>query len=112
MDRLSMYLELYRPGVHVLTSKSLEVDSSCEIYLSAMRLSEEVKDYIKDTLADGIDIQAIHFVGYSIGGLVARAALEYLEQFKDRFRSYTSISCPHLGIAEPSDSIVSKGRRH
>ena len=46
VDRLAMCLQFYNPSLHVLTSKSLESDSSCEIYLSALRLAEEIKDYI------------------------------------------------------------------
>lgn len=45
----------------------------------------------------------------NIGGLVARGALPYLQEYKDLFKSYISISTPHLGTAEAEENLLNKG---
>jgi alpha-beta hydrolase superfamily lysophospholipase len=37
------------------------------------------------------------FIGYSMGGLVVRAALPYLDKFKDKMHGLMTLCSPHLG---------------
>lgn len=109
MCRLSLYIQLFRPDIYVLRSRANEQDSGCEIYLQGRRLSEEIRDALQALKKNGTEVTGISIVAYSIGGLVARAALPYLEEFKSLFRAYISISTPHLGLAEAPDNIITKG---
>mmetsp|Transcript_5734 Transcript_5734/g.4927 ORF Transcript_5734/g.4927 Transcript_5734/m.4927 type:complete len:212 (-) Transcript_5734:30-665(-) len=44
------------------------------------------------------DIGKISFICHSMGGIVARAACPYLEEYHDKFYGYLSMATPHLGI--------------
>ncbi len=46
-------------------------------------------------------------MGHSLGGIVARAALPYLEAFK--FGSYASFSSPHLGYLYGTKPVIETG---
>ncbi len=110
MSRLALSIQLFRSDVYILQSKANEQDTGCEIYLQGRRLSEEIKDCIESLKQKGTIITGISFISYSIGGLIARAALAYLEDYKSLFRAYISISTPHLGLAEAPDNIITKGK--
>ena len=49
------------------------------------------------------------FIGYSLGGVIIRACLPHLEQYKDKMFSYFSLSSPHLGYMYNSSKIIEAG---
>jgi hypothetical protein len=49
------------------------------------------------------------FIGHSLGGLIIRAALPYLEKFKDKMHGYLSLCSPHLGYMYKSSKIFNAG---
>ena len=51
----------------------------------------------------------ISFVGHSLGGLIIRAALPHLEEFKDKFFTYMSLSSPHMGYMYNSNKLFDAG---
>ena len=51
----------------------------------------------------------ISFIGQSLGGLIIRAALPHLEEFKDKFYTYISLSSPHLGYMFHSNTLFNAG---
>ena len=67
------------------------------------RLAKEVKKYIIE-FCPGINLAKLSFVGFSLGGLITRAALPHLAQFKQKFHTYISLSSPHLGYMYHSNS--------
>jgi alpha-beta hydrolase superfamily lysophospholipase len=51
----------------------------------------------------------ISFIGHSLGGLIIRAALPHLEEYKDKFYTYISLSSPHLGYMYNSNTLFNAG---
>ena len=48
-------------------------------------------------------------MGHSLGGLIIRAALPHLEEYKEKMHSYFSLSTPHLGYMYTSSKIIEAG---
>jgi pimeloyl-ACP methyl ester carboxylesterase len=48
-------------------------------------------------------------IGYSLGGIIARAVLEHLPELKDKFKLLITFSSPHLGLASSENSLVRMG---
>jgi len=62
------------------------------------RLAKEVEMTINSNYEDkNITIKKISFIGHSLGGVIIRAALPYLEKYKDMMYSLMTFSSPHLG---------------
>ena len=59
-------------------------------------LAQEVKSFLQNRnyLAES----RISFLGFSMGGIIIRAALPHLSEFKDRMHTFITLSSPHLGI--------------
>jgi hypothetical protein len=59
-------------------------------------LAQEVKSFLQNRtyLAES----RISFLGFSMGGIIIRAALPHLTEFKDRMHTFITLSSPHLGI--------------
>jgi hypothetical protein len=76
-------------------------------------LSKEVKKYIieycyaKDQTV--LFLNKLSFVGHSLGGIIIRAALPYLEEYKCIMEGYMSLGSPHLGYLPNHHSLVSAG---
>jgi len=51
----------------------------------------------------------ISFIGHSLGGLTIRAALPHLEEYKDKFYTYISLSSPHLGYMYNNNKLFDAG---
>jgi triacylglycerol esterase/lipase EstA (alpha/beta hydrolase family) len=48
-------------------------------------------------------------IGFSMGGLVLRAALKYLTQYKDLMNLFMSLSTPHLGMIPTENCLLNFG---
>jgi len=51
----------------------------------------------------------INLVGHSMGGIIARAALPYLEKYQSQMGFYCSLSSPHLGYLNGVRSLIKVG---
>ena len=51
----------------------------------------------------------ISFICHSLGGLIARAALVYLERYKFNMNLFVSLSSPHLGHLYHSNRLTKLG---
>ena len=71
------------------------------------KLSIEISNYVKNYLNE--DKVIINMVGHSMGGIIARAALMYLEEVFDKFGFYFSLSSPHLGYLHGVDQKIKAG---
>ena len=71
-------------------------------------LAKEVRNYLEDKENKG-SIGRISFIGYSLGGVVIRAALPDLEKYSEKFFTYVSLASPHLGYLVNSSSLVDAG---
>lgn len=73
-----------------------------------VRLANEVKSYIQQ-FCPLTCLARISFIGHSLGGLIIRAALPHLEEYKDKFYTYISLSSPHLGYMFHSNTLFNAG---
>ena len=54
-------------------------------------------------------LDKISFLGFSLGGLVIKAALTYLSEYRSYFHSYISLASPHLGCLNSDNKFFSFG---
>lgn len=51
----------------------------------------------------------MNFVGHSMGGIIARAALKYLKGYENQLGFFCSLSSPHLGYMNGTDNMIKAG---
>ena len=84
------------------------------------RLAAEVKTYIKEWIQESnlgryvtfvvfLRFIRLSFIGHSLGGVIIRAALPYLEDFADKMHSFMTFSSPHLGYMQNSSVFIDAG---
>lgn len=113
MRAMKNYVSLALPKALCLCSSANEDLTEGSIELMGLNLSKEVTKYIKDWCysKDGstLYLNKLSFLGHSLGGLIIRSALPYLQQFRSQFYGYMSMGSPHLGYMYNSNSLVSAG---
>lgn len=72
------------------------------------RLAKEVNQYVIE-FCPGTNLSKISFVGFSLGGLIARAAFPHLESLANKFQTFISLSTPHLGYMYNSNKLFDTG---
>ena len=72
------------------------------------RLANEVHQYIREN-CPGNQLSRLSFVGYSMGGLIVRAALPHLEKYQDKMHGFLSLCAPHLGYMYKTSKLFSTG---
>lgn len=90
------YISLAFPHCYFLESSYNESKTEGDIREMGSRLSKELITYLTENFPD--KPPSISFIGHSLGGLIIRAALPYLECLSDRMHLYMSLSSPHLGF--------------
>lgn len=85
------------PGYVFFISEANQHATHDPLEVMGLRLAAEVRNFIR-TCFYGKKF-TISFIGHSLGGLIIRAALGHLAEFKDHFRAYFSLCSPHLGVA-------------
>lgn len=70
------------------------------------KLALEVDEYIKENCLENAFFH-LSFIGYSLGGIIIRAALPILGKYKKNLKTYMTLSTPHLGLIK--SGIVSAG---
>lgn len=103
---LRNYILLVYPKVIFLESSCNEGKTEGDIREMGCRLSREVISYLSYNFPD--KSPRVSFIGHSLGGLIIRAALPYLECLSDRMHLFMSLSTPHLGLMY-SSKIVDAG---
>mmetsp|Transcript_38984 Transcript_38984/g.38603 ORF Transcript_38984/g.38603 Transcript_38984/m.38603 type:complete len:312 (-) Transcript_38984:23-958(-) len=96
------------PSAIFLSSTCNENESDSNIEDQGLRLANEVSSFLDDHF-DLSDIKRISFIGHSLGGVIIRAALPFLDQLQDKFYTYMSLSSPHLGYLYSPKFLVSAG---
>ena len=71
-------------------------------------LAKEIDDSLLPVLKED-RIQSISFIGHSLGGVIIRAALPSLQKYKCFFKTYMSLSTPHLGVGASDSKLVETG---
>ena len=99
---------LINPSIVFLASMANQDDTGADVISMGKKLANEVKSYIKEW-NNGLIFKKISFIGHSIGGVIIRAALPNLEEFKDKFWLYLSLSSPHLGYVFSDSTLIKTG---
>jgi hypothetical protein len=90
-----------------LCSSFNEENTESSIFVLGKKLAEELANYLKDNCI--VNLGRVSFIGHSLGGLVIRAALPYLEDFSNKMHLFLTLSSPHLGIYEGSSKLIRAG---
>jgi hypothetical protein len=108
MRILKNEIGLINPSIVFLPSVANQDDTGADVIQMGKKLATEVKTYIKEW-NNGLIFKKISFIGHSIGGVIIRAALPSLEEFKDKFWFYMSLSSPHLGYVFSDSTLIKTG---
>lgn len=85
MRTIKNQVSLYLPRALCLCSSANEDMTEGSIDLMGSNLAKEVRKYIKDWCfsRDGktLHLKKLSFIGHSLGGLIIRSALPYLEDY-------------------------------
>ncbi len=96
------------PEAQTYCSADNEDATEGDIQTMGERLAKEVRNYVKEWFPNNT-MQRLSFVGHSLGGLIIRAALPRLEEYKAAMHTYFTLSSPHLGCMYQSSTIVGAG---
>mmetsp|Transcript_1865 Transcript_1865/g.1297 ORF Transcript_1865/g.1297 Transcript_1865/m.1297 type:complete len:122 (+) Transcript_1865:149-514(+) len=108
MRLLRNNLSLLHPEALFLCSCSNEDSTEGDISEMGVRLAQEIANFISEW-CPGSSLGRISFIGHSLGGLIVRAALPYLEEYSDRMHAYVTLSTPHLGYMYNASRIIDAG---
>lgn len=57
-----------------------------------------------------LNSKRLSFIGHSLGGIIIRAALPHLTEFKNKMYTFMTLSTPHLGYMYNSSSLIDAGK--
>lgn len=104
MEPISNYLKYKYKNVICLLSSVNEGRTEQNIEESAHRLAIEIKNFINSLELKEFQIS---FICHSLGGIIARACLKYLQLHKEKFNQFVSLCSPHLGYLYHSSTLIS-----
>jgi len=100
-------LALLYNDYYFLCSSGNEEKTCGDIKAMGLNLAKEIHAYIiKNHLNQ---LGKISFIGHSLGGVIIRAALPHLEEYKDKMHTLLTLSSPHLGYLFHTSSLVNFG---
>lgn len=95
------HVQLYNPKVICYSSTANEDATEGSIEQMGKNLAKEIKKYIREYCyakdQATLFLHKLSFIGHSLGGIIIRAALPLLEEFKGIMEGYMSLGSPHLG---------------
>ena len=83
MRTLKNMIAIAMPEALFLCANSNEADTEGDIKDMGYKLAQEVFQFIREN-CPGNQLSRMTFIGHSMGGLIIRSALPYLEKFKDK----------------------------
>lgn len=117
MRNLRNYLLALFPSLLIFVPSSNFEKTHDSIADMALRLATELNSYIishVDELSDEHRVGRLSFIGFSMGGLIIRKALEYepLRAFHQKLYLYISLASPHLGSMYADSQLVGESSSH
>eukprot|EP01017_Pseudomicrothorax_dubius_P026621 TRINITY_DN298_c0_g1_i1.p1 TRINITY_DN298_c0_g1~~TRINITY_DN298_c0_g1_i1.p1 ORF type:complete len:775 (-),score=142.76 TRINITY_DN298_c0_g1_i1:117-2441(-) len=101
-------LALIFPELLFLCSSANEDHTHGDIGDMGIRLAQEVTNYITEW-CPGNTLGRLTFIGHSLGGLIIRSALPFLEQYSSKMFSFITLSSPHLGYMITNSKMIDAG---
>ena len=108
MRLLKNNIALLFPEAMFLCSSANEEHTEGDIMEMGVRLAQEVNNYIAQYCPD-FSLGKISFIAHSLGGLIVRSSLPYLEEHQEKFYNFFTLSSPHLGYMFNSSTIIDAG---
>ena len=90
-------LLLLRPELLIYCSHKNEDHTEGDIRNMGKNLAKEVEEFVKD-YCPGSALGRISFIGYSLGGIIIRACLPHLKQYRSKFHTYMTMATPHISF--------------
>ena len=101
-------IALQHPQSLFLLSTANQDRTEDDILEQGVRLAKEVKKYVIE-FCPGHNLAKISFIGFSLGGLIARASFPHLIELQPKFHTFISLSSPHLGYMYNSSKLFDTG---
>ena len=76
---------------------------------SVAELGKAAAKEILEYLGEHIGITQINFIGFSLGGMILRAALKHIKRFRKNFNMLMTLCTPHLGLLETNNCLIDTG---
>lgn len=109
MKLLKNNLLLYKPELLIYCSNKNEDNTEGDIAEMGRRLAEEIQEYIRD-FCPGSALGRLSFIGYSLGGIIARACFPHLGSLHSKFHTFITLSSPHISFLYSSSSLFDAGK--
>lgn len=109
MHMIKGYINMIYPSVHVHSVKNNENYTDNSIDVLGDNLAEEILQYIHQSRVPKHRLK-ISFIGHSLGGLILRAALLLLKDYKSCMHSFITFSSPHVGIVYFDSLLLKVGK--
>lgn len=93
MKLFKNYISLAHPEAMFLCSSINEENTEGNIQEMGEKLSTEVINFISENCPENT-LGRLSFVGHSLGGLIIRACLPFLDKYQDKMFTYASLSTP------------------
>lgn len=97
-------LAVVYPDAIFLMSNANEDNTDGDMNEMGIRLSQEVVNFVCDW-CPGSALGRLSFIGYSIGGIIIRAALPLLHEYYSKFYTFVSLSAMHMGFMDQQSSL-------
>jgi len=91
-----------------LASTANENSTEGDIGEMGFKLSQEIVYFIQEWCPND-SLGKISLIGHSLGGIIIRAALPYLERYANKLHLYMSLSTPHLGYTPGKSRLIDAG---
>ena len=108
MRTLKNMIAIAMPEALFLCANSNEADTEGDIKDMGYKLAQEVFQFIREN-CPGNQLSRMTFIGHSMGGLIIRSALPYLEKFKDKMHGFVTLCTPHLGYMYKTSKVFATG---
>ncbi|OMJ80490.1 hypothetical protein SteCoe_19239 [Stentor coeruleus] len=108
MRKIRSHLSVFNKSLTVVCAYSNEGKTNGDIRKMGKRFAKEVNVFASEYFSND-KLNKISFIGYSLGGIIIRAALPLLDQFYDKFGFFITLSSPHLGTLANSSYLVDAG---
>ncbi|CAD8093265.1 unnamed protein product [Paramecium sonneborni] len=108
MKLFKNYISLAHPEAMFLCSSINEENTEGNIQEMGEKLATEVINFISENCPENT-LGRLSFIGHSLGGVIIRASLPYLDKYQDKMYTYISLSSPQLGYFYNASKIVDAG---
>lgn len=108
MEDIASAITARMPKARVYSCHKIEEVGDKGIMELGETIADEIAFEIEKAQAQDI-LDKVTLIGHSCGGLVLRAALIHLEQFKDVLHGFVTLATPHYGYLHSKSRILSIG---